>query len=105
MIILINFLFVLVNKKKVKMVQCNLVDGKPCICQLDDPRIIYRIQVVIKSMIKLCLGTQTARERNELRTVMQMSDTKTYLKLYLENLSVHHDMIHERIFNELYREF
>ena len=85
------------------MVQCNQIEGKPCKCQLDEPRIVYLIQTVIRNTIKLLFGTINSQERDELRTAVRMPNAKAYLEFCLEDLDVHRNMISELLYTEIYR--
>ena len=82
------------------MVKCNLIDGKPCKCELRDPHIIYLVQTIVANTLKLILGVLNNEEREELRTVTRIPNAATYLKLYLEELENNRESIADLVLRD-----
>ena len=79
------------------MVRCNKIDGRPCKCELSEPRIVHLIQTFIKYLFKLVLDTLTEEERSELRAAARIPHAKIYFRLYLEELNAGRDCINAGI--------
>ena len=82
------------------MVKCNRIDGKPCKCELRDPRIIYLVQTIVANTLKLILGVLMDEEREELRTVTRIPNASAYLKLYLEELENNRESIADLVLRD-----
>ena len=79
------------------MVRCNKIQGKPCRCELSEPRIKRLLQTITRNTLKTLLGNVTRAERDELRTAAQVPNAKAYIQLYLEELSNHRECLNELI--------
>ena len=72
------------------MVVCHRIDGKPCRCDLDDPRIYNLIENFTRLMLKLVLSTISNNEKVELHNLLRNRNLRTYLSFYVEELDNHH---------------
>ena len=79
------------------MVKCDKVDGKPCVCELEDPPVVYLIQTIISNSLKLIMGTLTQFDREELRTMVRIPNAGRYVELYLEELDKHRELVSDII--------
>ena len=82
------------------MVKCNKIEGKPCKCELGEPRVKYLIQTITRNTLKTLLGTITGSERLELRAAAQIPNAKIYLQMYLEQLDVNREYVYELTLEE-----
>ena len=79
------------------MVRCNKIQGKPCKCELGEPRIRRLLQIITRNTLKTLLGTVTREEKQKLRRAAQIPNAKVYIEMYLDEMTVHQQCMNELI--------